>query len=295
MRSRREFLSSLAAGLGAAALVPRLGTAADKAAIKTALNGPIGLQLWSLREQLKQDVPGTLARIRAMGFTEVEGAGLWGRSAAELRAALDAASLRCQSAHMGFERLRDDAAGAMAEAKALGASWVVCPWIPHEAGRFGLEDARKAAEAFNRFGASAREAGLRFAYHCHGYEFVPAEGGLLWDRLVGATDPELVAFQIDVFHCYNGGGDPARTIRELKGRVPSLHLKDLKKAVAVKAGAATAEPEVDVPVGSGQIDWPEVLKAAMAGGTSLYYVEDESRDPLGHIPQSVEYLERLKL
>ena len=115
----------MAAGLGASTIGLRWAAAADGKTIKSPLSGPIGLQLWSLREYLPKDVPGTLTKVRAMGFKDVEGAGLWGKTAPELRAALDAAGLRCTSQHTGFERVRDDPAGAMAEAKVLGASSVI--------------------------------------------------------------------------------------------------------------------------------------------------------------------------
>lgn len=294
MQSRRDFLAGMAVGLGATALGSTRGWAADKVEIKTALKRPVGLQLWSLREYLPKDLPGTLAKVRAMGFHEVEGAGLWGHSAAALRSAMDKAGLRCPSAHMGIERLRDDLSGALAEAKALGASHVVCPWIPHDKS-FTRDDALKAAEAFNRFGRAARAAGLSFGYHCHGYEFVPSTEGTLFDTLAGAADASLVEFQIDTFHAHHGGGDPAGLIEKHKGRVRSLHLKDQKKGFPVEAGKGTAPPEADVPVGTGQIDFPAVLRAAVKTGVSLYFVEDESPDPLAHIPQSVAYLEGLKL
>jgi len=242
-----------------------------------------------VRDDLPKDLGGVLARVRGMGFREVEGAGLWGHTAADLRAALDAAGLRCQSAHMGFERLRDDLHGAFAEVKAVGAAWVVCPWIPHGSA-FTHDDARKAAEAFNTFATAAEGAGLRFAYHCHGYEFVPSPEGTLFDTLARATDPKRVAFQIDVFHALFGGADPAQLIDRHKGRVVSLHLKDLKKGFPIKAGTPIAPPEADVPLGTGQVDMPAVLRAATNAGTSLYYVEDESSDPWRHIPQSVAYL-----
>jgi sugar phosphate isomerase/epimerase len=287
MHTRREFLSTIAVGLGAHAVAP--AWAASQEEIKTTLNGPVGLQLWSLREYLPKDLPGVLTKVRAMGFREVEGAGLWKHTAPEMRAALDAAGLRCQSAHMGFERLRDDLKGAFAEVKAVGATWVVCPWIPHEKA-FTRDDALKAADAFNGFGKAAADAGLRFGYHCHGYDFVPSTEGTLFDTLAGNTDPERVAFQIDVFHAYDGGADPAKLIERYKARVVSLHLKDLKKGVEVKVGTATAPPEHDVPVGSGQIDMPAVLQAAKQAGTRLYYIEDESPDPWAHIPQSIQYL-----
>jgi sugar phosphate isomerase/epimerase len=293
MTSRRDFLATITAGLGATVVAPvRAAFAQDD--IKTALNGTVGLQLWSLRADLPKDLAGTLAKVRALGFREVEGAGLWKHTAAELRAALDTAGLRCQSAHMTFERLHDNAAAAFAEVKALGAEWVVCPWIPHDGDAFTHDDVMKAADTFNRVATSAREAGLRFAYHCHGYEFVPSPEGTLFDTLAGATDPARVTFQIDVFHALFGGADPAALIDRYKTRVTSLHLKDLKKGVPIKAGTAIGPPEADVPVGTGQVDMPATLRAAMKAGTALYYIEDESADPWGHIPTSVAYLKGFK-
>jgi len=212
----------------------------------------------------------------------------------QLKAALDSAGLRCQSAHMGFERLRDDAPGAFAEAKALGASWVVCPWITHDK-EFTRDDALKAAEAFNKFASAADAAGLRFAYHCHGYEMLPSPEGTRFDTLAQNTDPKRVSFQVDVFHALHGGANPVDLINRYASRVTSLHLKDLKKGVAITKGTGTAPADVDVPLGTGQVDWPPVLRAAMKAGTLLYYVEDESADPWGHIPQSVQYLKSLKL
>jgi sugar phosphate isomerase/epimerase len=291
MHSRRQFLTTLAAGIGASAAAPTWITAQQE--IKTSLSGPVGLQLWSLREYLPADLRGVLTKVRGMGFREVEGAGLWKHTAAEMRAALDAAGLRCQSAHMGLERLRDDLAGAFAEVKAVGATWVVCPWIPHDKA-FTRDLALKTAEAFNRIASAAQGEGLRFGYHCHGYEFVPSPEGTLFETLAGATDPKRVMFQIDVFHAFHGGTDPARLIDRYAGRVVSLHLKDLKKGTVVKAGTATASADVDVPVGSGQIDMPAVLRAAKKAGVSIYYLEDESSTPWEHIPQSLAYLKSFK-
>ena len=295
MTTRRNFLTTAAAGLGASTLRPSWALAADKAEIKTALNGPVGLQLWSLREYLPKDLPGTLGKIRGMGFREVEGAGLWGHTVSQLRAALDTADLRCTSTHMEFDALRDKTSEALAEAKAMGATSVVCPWIPHGKGGFTREDALKAADVFTRIGKAAREAGLSFGYHCHGYEFVPSAEGTLFDTLAQAADAATVKFQIDVFHAHNGGADVPRLIEKHKSRVTSLHLKDLKKGEKVVAGSAGAEADVDVPVGTGQIDYGAVLRAAVKAGTSQYFIEDESKDPLGHIPQSVAYLEAFKL
>jgi len=294
MQSRRSFLTTVAAGVGVAALRPSLALAADHGPIKTALNGPVGLQLWSLREFGPKDLPGTLAKVRAMGFREVEGAGLWGHSLADFKAALDKAGLNCVSAHAGLDVLTGDLAGTIAQAKAVGAKHLVCPWIPHEKG-FTREDALKTGAAFNTFGKAAKDAGLTFGYHPHGYEFVPSPEGQLFDTLLGATDPALVEFQVDTFHAYHAGADPVKLIEKLKGRVRSLHLKDQKKGYPREAGKDGATPDADVPVGTGEIDFPAVLRAAMKSGCSLYFIEDESTDPLGHIPQSIAYLEGVKL
>mgnify|MGYP003346236864 CR=1 FL=1 len=286
--TRREFLATVA---GAAASATTLAAQAVRE-IKSPFNGPIGLQMWSLRESLPKDLAGTLAKIRAMGFRDVEGAGLWGTTVEKMRAALDAAGLRCTSAHMQLDRLDKDVAGALTEAKAMGASMVVCPWIQEKVTR---DDIMKAADVFNKAAKAAHDRGMRFGYHCHGYEFIPSSDGTLFDTLMKNTDPKMVEVQVDVFHAFHGGADPAKLITQLGSRVTSLHLKDLKKGAPVKAGTALGTPDVDVPVGTGQVDWPAVLRAAKAAGPQRYFVEDESADPLGHIPQSVKYLEGIKI
>jgi sugar phosphate isomerase/epimerase len=273
-------------------LAPREVFSDDQREIRSPLNGPIGLQLWSLRTQLRADVPGTLGKIRAMGFREVEGAGLWGKTASDLKAAMDAAGLRCQSTHIGLERLRDDLEGALGEARALGAARVVCPWIAEKVTR---EDVLKAADVFNRAARGARTAGMRFGYHLHGYEFVPSTDGTLMDTLAKNTDPAQVEFQVDVFHAFYAGADPVNLITQYRSRVTSLHLKDLKKGAALTPGKSVGTPDIDVPLGTGQLDMPAILRAAQAAGPQLYYIEDESADPLGHIPMSVTYLEGVKL
>jgi sugar phosphate isomerase/epimerase len=289
MPTRREFLTTTAAALAAGSTTR---AAAQAREIKSPVNGPIGLQLWSLRNYLPKDLPGTLAKIRSMGFREVEGAGLWNQTPANLRRALDTAGLRCQSVHMGLDRLRDDLPGVIAEARTMGATWIVCPWI---AAKITREDLMRAVDVFNAAAKGARAANLRFGYHLHGYEFVPSPDGTLFETMVKNTDPVGVEFQVDVFHTLHGGGDPVRVITQLGARATSLHLKDLRKGVAITAGTSTGTPDMDVALGTGVVDWRVVLRAARTAGTLLYYVEDESADPLANIPQSVKHLESLNL
>jgi sugar phosphate isomerase/epimerase len=292
MLTRRDFLTAV----GAVPLVGLARPAISSAAaddIHTALNGPVGLQLWSVRKALSKDFNGTLAKVRAMGFEEVEAAGLYDRTALKFRAALDKAGLRCQSAHLGYEQFRERPAEAFTEIKPLGLTWVVCPWIPHA--NFGLDEARMAAVVLNRAGKMAQDQGLKLAYHCHGYEFVSSPQGTLFDTMADATDPAFVSFQIDVLHAFLGGADPAALITKYGPRVKSLHLKDLKQGVPVAAGMAIAPDGSDVPVGTGQLNWSAILGAAKKAGVPIYYIEDESADPLGHIPQSIAYLKNLML
>ena len=294
MPSRRDMLRLLGAGVAASSLAS-WRIAELHAEIKTALKGTIGLQLWSLRKSLPGDLAGTLGKIKAMGFDVVEGAGLWKHTVGDLRAALDTAGLKCQSAHIPYERLEKDRAGAFAEAKAMGASWVVCPWIPHEGETFTHDNVKKAADLFNAVGKDAAAADLHFAYHCHGYEFFPAGKIDLFDELVASTDPKTVSLQIDVFHALLGGAEPAALIVRHQKRITSLHLKDLKKGFPIKTGTAIAPAEADVPLGTGQVNMPAVLREAAKAGVTQYYIEDESDDPLGHIPQSVKFLQDVKL
>lgn len=296
MVSRRQFLTAVSASALAAAASPACTRPSQgepqAGTTKRAFTGVVGVQLWSLRDYLPKDLAGGLKQLQAMGVREVEGAGLWGRSVIELRTALDNAGLRCQSAHMDYERLRDDPRSAFAEAKAIGATWVVCPWLKEVVNR---EDIMKAADVFNRAAKGAHDTGLRFAYHCHGYEFIPSAEGTLFDTLAQSTDPTQVEFQIDVFHAFYGGADPVKLIAKHGSRVTSLHLKDLKKGVSVTPGKSVGTADIDVPVGTGQLDMPGILAAAAAAGTRLYYVEDESADPLGHIPQSLAYLKTVTI
>jgi sugar phosphate isomerase/epimerase len=294
MTSRRTFLGAMSAGIGAAALGGRSAFAADALPpeVKSGLGAPIGLQLWSLRADAPKDLPGTLARLRALGIVHVESAGLYEKGAADLKAAFEKAGLKCSGSHIGYDRWQKDAAGAAQEAKALGARFATVAWVKGEKD-FSREDALRAAEVFNAAGKACAAEGVRFCYHCHGYEFVPSADGTLWDTIVKNTDPKLVSFEIDVFWAKAGGADPAKVIASLPGRVPLLHVKDMAKGLRFPAGTSHADASSNVPVGTGQIDWPAVFKAAKASGGEIYYIEDESTAPWEQIPQSLRYLSGL--
>ncbi|MDX1430578.1 MAG: sugar phosphate isomerase/epimerase, partial [Rhodothermales bacterium] len=227
-------------------------------------DGPLGLQLWSLREHAEGDVAERLATARRFGFQEVELAGTYGLKPAEYRAMLDEAGLNPTAMHSGYERFRDSLSVVLDEAEALGVTALGIAWIPHERGKpFTNAMARKAATDFNRFGAAAKERGLQFYYHVHGYEFRPgADGSTPFDAMVKATDPANVKYEMDVFWVTHSGTDPAQLLRKYPDRWRLMHIKDMKVGWPTGDYSGGTSNEADVPIGTGQINWSEVLAAA---------------------------------
>jgi sugar phosphate isomerase/epimerase len=296
MSSRRRFLGGLVAGVTGALLMPDPARADNRPEVASPLGGPIGLQLWSVRRALAADPHAALARVRSLGIREVEGAGLAGMTPQGFRAALVRADLVCHSIHVDYERLTDGPRAVLDEARAIGARFVVCPWIPHdERAPFTRDAALGAARVFNGFGRAAKVEGIRFAYHCHGYEFVPSAEGTLFDTLVQQTDGALVSFEIDLFWAKAGGADPARLVASLPGRVPLLHIKDMRKGLALAPASSSAPDDADVIAGSGQLDLPAILRAARSSRTEIFYLEDESAHPWEQIVQSMNYLANLRV
>lgn len=266
---------------------------ADKAGTGPSFKGPIGLQLYSLRDQFKQDVPGTLDTVKKLGFKNVELAGTYGQKPEEFRAQLEARGLKAIAGHFPYEKFRDDVESIAAEAKALGLKYVGCAWIGHKA-PFDEAQCRAAAAVFNRAGAALQKHGLKFYYHIHGYEFQPFGQGTLFDLLMGETDPKLVAFEMDVFWAAHPGQDPVKLLEKFGKRWELMHLKDMRKGT--ETGLLTGKSDVknDVAMGQGQIDMVPLLKAAREVGVKWYFIEDESPSVLEQIPQSLRWLEQVK-
>jgi sugar phosphate isomerase/epimerase len=259
--------------------------------------GSAGLQLYSLRDAFKTDVPGTLDKVKALGFREVEGWGGIKTPPAELRKLLEDRGLHLVSTHFSYGPLSTQLDQCVADAKTLGVKFAVCPWIDHEIGSFGQADVEKAAALFNRAGAAFKAAGIQFAYHPHGYEFRPvAEGSseTFFDRLVALCDPEAVAFEMDVFWVFQPGQNPAKLLEKYGSRWQLMHLKDIRKGARIGVFTGKADLTDDVALGTGQVDWPETLRAAAKVGIRHYFIEDESPTVLEQIPVSLKYLESLK-
>jgi sugar phosphate isomerase/epimerase len=258
----------------------------------------LGLQLWSLRlTAMRAGWSPVLDQARALGFTYVEGGVLpAGVTPDEYKAKLSSLGLKMVSMHIGYEQLAKDLPGRVAEARALGVRYVITPWIPHEKDAFTLEDAQRAAADFNTWGAAFKAAGIRYGYHPHGYEFRPdGNGDTLFDLIVRSTQPELVCFEMDVFWATHGGQDPVKLLAKYPDRWTMLHVKDIRIGAPTGLYTGRAPATDDVPVGSGQVDWPAVFREAQAIGVRWYFIEDESVSPPENIPLSVAYIRSLKL
>jgi sugar phosphate isomerase/epimerase len=259
-----------------------------------------GLQLWSLRDSAKTDIPGTLDKVKGWGIKTVETAGYGSLSVEDYKKLLDERGLKAPSMHAGGDRLDKEMAKVLHEAKVLGVKYIVCPWYPHE-GTFDAAKGAKAAADFNRWGKAIKDAGFQFAYHPHGYEFLPTGGPKderVFDQIVKAVDPKLVKFQLDVFWAYRAGMDPIALLKKHKGKWVSLHLKDLRKgalrAPSPGVSPSSAPPTDKVIVGEGEIDWPKLLKESDKQGITLGFIEDESLAPVDNIPRSLKYLESIR-
>ena len=257
--------------------------------------GPVGLQTWSLREEIKKDPTAAVAMMKAAGFSEVEG-GLYANvSSAELRKLFDQNGLVCTGMHAPYDMYLKHIDQVIDHAKALGTRAAGIAWIPHKVkGHFTRAECLRAATDFNRFGATLKEHGLTFYYHTHGYEFQPDGDGTLFDLLMANTNPELVKFQMDIFWVVRPGHDPVKLLRKYPGRFLSLHLKDMQKGATLGELTGSAPKEWDVPLGTGQIDLPAILQAAVATGVKHYYIEDESVGAAKQIAGSLDYLKHVK-
>jgi sugar phosphate isomerase/epimerase len=282
MTTRRNFLEVLAAGAGTAALAARARAA-------TAGKPPLGLQLYSLRDQLKTDVPGTLKQVKAWGFEEVE---TYTDFAANIAGALKDAGLRSSAMHVAYDRLQKDMSGVLKDADTLGVRTVVNPYLPHKARPFATrEEIQKAAEDFASFSTQCRAAGKRFAYHIHGQEFGPAPEGTLFDVLAKESGPE-VGFEADVFWVTVGGADPLKLMAKYPGRIWFTHLKDMSKAAGTDVPRAEYN-KLNVVLGTGKIDIKGIVAAGAKAGVEMHYIEDESPDVLTQVPQSMAYYKSL--
>ena len=284
---RRDFLRVT----GAAGLATMWGSSLACAGSSAAATGAprnagtfsisnVGLQLYTVRDAMGKDPDGTLAAIAAAGYHLVETAGMYGRSAGDLRAMFDKHGIRTTSGHYALVELETNPETVFTTAKTLGQEYVTVPW---------LDPAQRTTETFgslpgrlNKLGEQARSAGLKIAYHNHDFEFQKYGGSTtVMERLLANTDPALVSFELDGYWAFKAGLAPADLVARYPGRFVMLHLKD-----------STAAPEkAFADVGKGVIDMPRFIAAAQRNGLRYAFVErDVAPDPLASIKASHDYL-----
>ena len=278
--NRRQLLgAAAAAGAAATIATPAAAHAGGSGSLHRVPRDQISVQLYTLRNQLAIDLEASLAELAEIGYTRVEHAGFVGRTAAQFRAALDNAGLRATSGHVGIPQPFDAATWqrALEDANIVGNKFIVHPFFGQ--GPNGpIRDAavyRAFAADLNKAGALARRAGLQFGYHNHHAEFFRQNGTDLtgFDILTGETDPRLVHLELDLYWAWRGAHDPVDLIRENRGRIKQVHVKDLD------AAASFADP------GDGLIDFGRIFQRSREAGLIEYIVE---RDDAGSPPRTPE-------
>ena len=278
-----------------AALVSVVGAAA-MAEDKPVLKAPVGLQLYSLRTQFQAEgVDKTLDRVKALGFKYVELAGTYGLPADKFTAKLAERGLEPISGHFSFDKFKSDPEGIAKEAKALGLKYAGTAWVKGK-GNFDAAYVKEVAAAFNKAGKVMADNGIGFYYHTHGYEFVPTGNGdeTLFDVLMKETDPKLVHFEMDILWVFFPGQDPAKLLAKYPDRFVFTHLKDLKKGGARGSLSGGTDVRNDVALGSGQIDYNSIFKAAEYSAVKYHFIEDESPTVIDHLPVTLKFLEQFK-
>ena len=289
MTHRREFLKHVGLLSLAACASPKLltATAAPK----------IGLQLYSLRETIGQDIKQTLAKVAQAGYQEVETYGyspekhFWGLPPAEFKAALAAQELSTSSGHYdlgGFMRDGNEQQlqAAIAAAQGCGQTYVIVPYLDEQQ-RASAAEFPAVAARLNKAGALCQAAGLKLGYHNHDFEFKPLGGTTLYEVLLKETDPKLVVFEMDMYWVVRAGQDPIKLIQAHPGRFPLWHVKDMDKA----------RPELNTEVGAGSINFRKIFAQASTAGLQHLFMEQENfgMDAYQSIAQSAAYLKNTLL
>ncbi|MGC1784098.1 MAG: sugar phosphate isomerase/epimerase [Acidobacteriaceae bacterium] len=281
MHTRREFLTGAATGLATAAVAP----------LAFAERGwpPLGVQLYTVRNQVQSDLSGPLAAIRKIGYTTVETyAAQYKISAQDLRKAILDAGLKVPSGHFGY----DGFDAKYDYAKELGLKYMVCSSVPESLGS-SLDGFKRGAEQYNKWGEKAKTMGMQFAFHNHNSEFQTYGGATGIETLLKNTDPHLVQWQMDCYWVAQAGYSPVKMLHEYAGRITLLHLKDRK--AGAKPSLQTGGTQYFTEIGNGTLDWKKILPLGRKEGVRYMFVEQDTteRPPLESLKISYDNLQKL--
>ena len=289
--NRRTFLETAGTVAAATLLTSRMGWAAGDHKIEK-----VGVQLYTVRDQMKADFDGTIAKVAQIGYKEVEFAGYFDHTGQQVRAACEKNGLSPISTHVQYDELDDKFPSVVETSKTIGLKYIVCPWIPEEL-RKSPDIWKKAAGKFNRCGELSKKGGMQFAYHNHWFEFLPVDGKLPYDQLLKECDANLVKMEMDLCWITAAGGDPLKYFNMYPGRFPLVHVKDLKKLPEVSTGGGQdfGDHADLTSVGDGIIDWKKIFAQSDKAGIKHYIVEhDRPKDPFESITKSYQYLSTLR-
>ncbi len=288
MMNRRKFLNRSALGLAslAAAQAPR-------SLFANPYGMPIGLQLYTLRDDLQKNMEGTLKQVATIGIKEVELYDLYGKPPAEFRKILDDDGLSAPSGHYMTKNLHGNWQQDIENAKIIGMKYMVNAIIQPEE-RKTFDDWRRLADLFNKAGEQTRKAGIQYCYHNHNFEFQKFGDTTAYEFLLKTLDPKLVQLEMDCFWVTHAGQDPVAYFKKYPGRFPLLHIKDMKDHPAV-AHDFDARMGLFAPVGHGTIDWKRIFAAAPTGGMKHFFIEQDycEQPPLEAVRMSYAYLHSL--
>ena len=294
--NRRTFIGS---SVAAAFVASRPSWAADSAhRIER-----VGVQLYTVRDAMKSDFEGTIAKVAAIGYKEVEFAGYFDRSPKDVRALLDKNGLTSPSCHVGYDVVEKKWPETLEAAKIIGHNYIICPWID-EKQRKEPDGWKRATELFNKAGEASNKAGVQFGYHNHSFEFDPAEslgGKLPYDFFLAELDPKLVIMEMDLCWISVAGKDPVAYFEKYPGRFPLVHVKDWVKDASSSSGYQGAMGQSVkyggrmADVGQGSVDWKRIFAQSGKAGIKHYFVEnDDPKSAFDDIRISYDYLHALK-
>ena len=256
----------------------------------------VGMQLYTVRDDMEKDFDGTLAKVAAIGYKEVEFAGYFKRTPAQVRDVLRKSGLTSPATHVDYPSLAADKLPAVLEsAKTIGHQFLVNPWID-ESLRKEPDIWKRVAETFNRAGEASKKAGIQFAYHNHHFEFAPVDGKLPYELLLEQCDPALVKMEMDLCWITAAGKDPLEYFTRYPGRFPLVHVKGLSKKPEAGGAAPIQSVMPDLTdVGTNDVvDWKRIFARSEQAGIKHYFVEhDVPKDAFASLKRSYDYLKQL--
>jgi sugar phosphate isomerase/epimerase len=263
----------------------------------------VGVQLYTVRDAMKQDFSGTIAKVAAIGYKEVEFAGYFDHSPADVRAILDRNGLTAPSSHVGYDVVQNRWPETISAAQIIGETYIVCPSVDAKVLK-SPDGWKQVTDLFNKAGAISKKEGIQFAYHNHTGEFQPDPnlgGKLPYDFLLENTDPNLVKMEMDICWISVTGQDPVSYFSRFSGRFPLVHVKDFRSMPAPSPDKKVMRPNDAfeknemTEAGSGVIDWKRIFSHSDEAGIKHYFVEhDKPADAFASLAASYKYLSTLR-